>query len=461
MNPLLQTDSYKLTHAQQYPPGTSKIYSYFESRGGWFKDTVFFGLQPLLADIVEQQAEFRRNPEKHLENAQNFADKHIGKGLFNREGWLHILKDHGCMYPITVKAVPEGTVVGVNNVLMTVENNCPKCFWLTNWLETQLVRVWYPCTVATLSREIKKVIREFLETTGDTAGLDFKLHDFGYRGVSSRESAAMGGAAHLINFKGTDTLAGIELLMEHYDADVCGFSIPAAEHSTITSWGRSREAHAYANMLATYPTGLVAVVSDSYDIYNAISNIWGGELKEKVLSRDGCVVIRPDSGAPHEVVLKTVSLLGDAFGYEYNAKGFKVLCPKVRVIQGDGINYHSIRDILNALKNAGWSADNVAFGMGGGLLQQINRDTQRFAFKCSYIEIDGKGQAVSKQPVTDPGKNSKAGRMVLSPDLGYGFQTITHTDNIVRTDDVLQTVFQNGTVVKRWSLDDVRGRAAL
>jgi len=325
-----------------------------------------------------------------------------------------------------------------------------------------LLKVWYPTTVATLSREIKKIIGGFLERTGDPSLLPFKLHDFGYRGVSSEETAAIGGAAHLINFLGTDTVAGIVLLQNCYRPNnMPGFSIPASEHSTITAWGKEHEVDAYRNMLQSYPTGLVACVSDSYDIYNACEKLWGELLKPDIIQRNGTLVVRPDSGDPVPVLTKVFEILGEKFGYETNAKGYRVLPPCVRVIQGDGVNMFTIQNMLYQLsKFSGWSADNLAFGMGGALLQQLNRDTQKFAFKCSAAQINGKWQPVYKDPVTDPGKNSKHGRLLLvEPDPGQ-FHTM---ENVLGTEldheDRLVTVFENGKVLVNFDLDSIRERA--
>ena len=284
------------------------------------------------------------------------------------------------------------------------------------------------------------------------------MHDFGFRGVSSVESAGIGGAAHLINFKGSDTIAALSFIQDYYNtADVYGFSIPAAEHSTITSWGRSNEAKAYANMLTQYSKGLVAVVSDSYDIYNACENLWGGELKDMILNREGTLVVRPDSGEPKDVVLKVISILGDKLGCTTNTKGYKVLNPHIRVIQGDGVNYQSIGEILDNLKAHGWSADNVAFGMGGALLQKLDRDTQKFAFKCSCATVGGEERDVFKDPITDSGKRSKRGRLKLVNENGI-YKTVALSDTGT---DLLQTVFENGTVTKQYSFDEVIKNSAI
>jgi nicotinamide phosphoribosyltransferase len=345
---------------------------------------------------------------------------------------------------------------------MTIENTDPDFPWLTNYLETMLLRVWYPITVATISREIKKVIKNYHTTTGsDLGGLLFKLHDFGYRGVSSEESAAIGGAAHLVNFRGSDTLAAFPFIEENYGYTAMpGFSIPATEHSNITSWGKENEEAAYRNVLRQYPDGIVACVSDSYDLQNAASNLWGDKLRLEVLERDGILVIRPDSGKPEQVVPALLGWLGEKFGTENNASGFKVLNPKVRVIQGDGVDYFSIIAILSAMKAQGWAAENVAFGMGGALLQKLNRDTQKFAIKCSSITIDGKTQDVWKDPVGDKTKASKRGRLILGHD-GKEFRTCTAVPGTTYTGDRLQTVFENGELKNLQTFPDIRERAEI
>lgn len=457
-NIMLLTDSYKATHFKQYPKGTTTVYSYLESRGGKFSKTKFFGLQYFIKTYLEGKVVTKEK----IDEASKFFDQHIGPGMFNVAGWTHILTKHEGRLPIVIKAVPEGTVVPTGNVLMTIENTDPECFWLTNYLETLLLQVWYPTTVATLSLHMKEVILNALEKTGTPALIDFKLHDFGFRGVSSVESAGLGGAAHLTNFMGTDTLAGITLLQKHYGSTMPGFSIPASEHSTITSWGRECEAEAMENMLDQYPTGLVACVSDSYDIIHACTHIWGDKLKAKVLARQGTLVVRPDSGEPAPTVLAVLEALGGAFGFTVNDKGYKVLPDQVRVIQGDGINYEELYSILGLMQDNRWSADNIAFGCGGALLQSLNRDTQKFAFKCSSVTCSGVERDVYKDPVTDKGKRSKRGRLALIRSRGWSdysldLETLTTISGTSEM-DVLQTVFKDGKLVKEYTLDEVRNR---
>ena len=240
---------------------------------------------------------------------------------------------------------------------------------------------------------------------------------------------------------------------------MAGFSIPAAEHSTITSWGEEHELDAMRNMLTQYPTGLVACVSDSFDIFRACSEYWGRELKDAVLARDGVLVVRPDSGDPPTVVVEVLRRLGEAFGTTTNSLGFKILHPKVRVIQGDGIDFAMLGHILSAVKDAGWSADIIAFGSGGGLLQKLNRDTQRFAFKCSSVVVGDEERDVFKRPVTDGGKKSKAGRLKLIRAADGHLQTVRENEEPTSS-SLLQTVFENGRVIRQDSFAEIRSRAA-
>ena len=460
-NILLNTDSYKVSMFKQYPAGTTGVYSYIESRGGKYDKTVMFGLQAFIKEYLLEPI-----TQADIDVADEILTAH-GEP-FNREAWEYILSEHQGFLPLVIRAVPEGTVVPVKNVLATVENTDPKCFWLTTYLETALLRaVWYPTTVATQSWTIKQVIKDYLEKTGDPAGIDFKLHDFGARGVSSMESAGIGGAAHLVNFMGTDTITGILFAREYYNAGIAGFSIPAAEHSTITSWGRDNEVKAYDNMLTQFakPGSIVAVVSDSYDVYNAAGKLWGEDLRQRVIDSGATVVIRPDSGDPVEVNRKLIEILGEKFGYTTNAKGFKVL-NNVRLIQGDGVNELTIRSILGAFMANGWSADNIAFGMGGALLQQVDRDTQKFAMKCSSAEINGEWVDVQKDPITDSGKKSKAGRVKLWTNSGGEFASSVNaptgwTDKgIGGWTEALVPVYWNGNLCKDYTFAEVRANAS-
>ncbi|WP_150049226.1 MULTISPECIES: nicotinate phosphoribosyltransferase [Methylomonas] len=455
-NLILNTDSYKSSHYLQYPPGTRYVSSYVESRGGDYPQIVFFGLQMFIKDYL-------LNPvtPAMVDQAETVLTEH---GLpFNRTGWRHIVERHQGYLPLEIQAIPEGMLTEPGQVMMQIVNTDPACFWLTSYLETMLLRAaWYGTTVASRSYACKQLIARYLRETGaDLSGLDYKLHDFGARGVSSFESAAIAGLAHLVNFKGTDTLAAVLAAKRYYGVDeMPAFSIPAAEHSTITAWGREREADAYQNMLDRFlaPDKTVAVVSDSYDLWHALE-CWGTRFKRQIVESGGRLVVRPDSGDPVEVVLQTVQRLDHHFGAE-TVNGYRLLHPAVRVIQGDGVDIRSIERILHALKQAGYSADNVAFGMGAGLLQKLDRDTLKFAMKASAICIDDTWHDVYKDPVTDPGKQSKRGRLALIRAESGRLHTVTESALGDRT-NLLRTVYKNGTLLIEQNLSEIRQRAGL
>lgn len=459
-NLILCTDSYKASHWLQYPEGMDGMYSYVEARsGGVGQDfTVFFGLQAIMDRYLSQAI--------CMEDVQEAAAFFAAHGVpFNQAGWERIVEHHQGRLPVRILAVPEGTVVPNKNVLMSIEATDPELPWVGSYLETLLLRVWYPITVATYSYQAKILIREaLLRTADDLSGLPFKLHDFGARGVSSGESAQLGGMSHLVNFMGSDTVEGIVAAIKHYHLPAMpAFSVPAAEHSTITSWGRENEVEAYRNILNTYakPGHIVAVVSDSYDIYHACDQLWGQELRQQIIDSGATLVIRPDSGEPSEVIPKMLAILEQRFGITINSKGFKVL-QYVRLIQGDGLNGPAdIAAIIDIVESQGYSIDNIAFGMGGGLLQKINRDTLGFAMKCSAVRVDGVWRDVFKDPITSAGKKSKKGRLDLVQQDGV-FQTLRHEEaEALGLESALQLVYENGQIIKRFTLEEVRQNTAL
>lgn len=453
---IIRTDSYKTSHFRQYPPNTEYVYSYLESRGGKFDKTVFFGLQYYLMKYLSTPITMA-----DVDHAEKRINAHMGPGCFNRSGWERIVEVHNGYLPVKIKAVSEGTVVPTHNVLMTIENTDPELPWVTNYVESLLLKVWYPTTVATLSYHFKQSIAKYLEMTGDPSLIDFKLHDFGYRGVSSEESAILGSMAHLVNFKGTDTMLALEGVNEYYQFEsnsdfMAGFSVPAAEHSTITAWGESNEYEAYQNMIQQFGNGgIYSVVSDSYDIFHACDNIWGKQLYKQVMDHPATLVVRPDSGPPAATTLKVMELLGDNYGFTTNEKGYKVL-NKVRVLWGDGIDIDAGLQIMEHLAINGWSIDNIVFGMGGGLLQQVNRDTQKFAIKASHIVKGGRGYDVYKNPVGDAGKASKRGRLKLVKDENGEFRTVSEHEPGT---NYLFTVWKDGQTHIRYEFEEIRNLA--
>ncbi len=456
LNPILNTDSYKASHYLQYPAGTQAVFSYAEARGGPYAEALFFGLQAILKNEFAQPV-----TRTDIEEAQDILVPH---GLpFHKAGWDLLLDRHGGYFPLEIRAQAEGTIAPVHVPMMSVVNTDPDFFWLTSYVETALLRVWYPVTVATISHGVRRIIRRALVSSADApdAELPFKLHDFGARGVSSDPSAALGGMAHLVNFMGSDTLSAIVAALKLYNEPMAGFSIPAAEHSTITSWERPNEAAAYENMIARFgkPGALFAVVSDSYDLFHAVEHMWGEQLRQKVVDCGATLVVRPDSGDPVEVVSKTVNLLAAKFGTDTNSKGYRVL-KNVRVIQGDGVNPVSIQAILDRLLGEGFSASNIAFGMGGALLQKCDRDTMSFAYKASAAKVNGQWRDVYKDPVTDAGKRSKRGLL----GLGEGNRTVAVRDGDFQPVDggrnLLEPVWRNGELLRDETFAAIRARVA-
>jgi len=450
-NIILNTDSYKSSHYLQYPKGSEFISSYIEARGGDIDKTLFFGLQAFIKEYLLTPI-----TKRDIEEAKEIL---IAHGLpFNENDWLYILDKYNGYLPLEISAVEEGSLIPLRSPLVQVVNTDERLPWLTSYIETALLRaIWYPTTVASLSYSIKQIIREYLVVTSDEPSLQltFKLHDFGARGASSEESAMLGGMGHLVNFQGSDNISAIVGAKRYYDAPMAGFSIPASEHSTITSWGRDGEESAYANMIEQFggEEKMFAVVSDSYDIYNAINNIWGDRLKDRVKSSGATLVIRPDSGEPREMVLECVRLVYKAFGGYKNSKGYIVLDDCVRIIQGDGVDKSSIKDILESLKENGFSADNISFGMGGGLLQHPNRDNFAFAMKASAIRVDGKWRDIYKDPISDSKKRSKRGRLALTPNL----ETI-RLEELGDRENLLKPIYKNGELLVESSFDEIRAR---
>ena len=453
---MIDTDAYKVSMYLQYPPKTTDVSSYMEARKCPWAKVTWYGLRHILEKLAEPIT---------VEQVE-FANKYwLAQGLpFNYDEWMIIATELDGKLPLKIQAAPEGTVMNYSNVMMQVVNTDPRFYWLTTWVETPLMRVWYPTTVASLSAAIKSDIYTELVQTADAPDEEilYKLHDFGSRGASSKETAGIGGSAHILNFLGSDTGVAALHAMEFYDAGfgICG-SIPAAEHSTITSWGRENEWKAFENMLDKFGGGLVAVVSDSYDIFNAVTNLWGQKLKDRVIEMDGMLVVRPDSGDPVAVPVEVIQLLDAQFGHTVNSKGYKVL-NHIRVLQGDGINQNSINAIMKSLIELGYSISNIAFGMGGALLQAPNRDTMGFAIKASAAKIDGVWTNVFKDPVTDTGKRSKKGRLAL---VNIDGEITTIREDELVGDlaypgvNMLATVFLDGVVTRNENWIDVVERA--
>jgi len=470
LNHISRTDSYKFSHYLLYEDGLEYMESYLEARGGEFDSCTLFGLQYLVHRYLAKT--FTR---ADIAREEAFAAAH---GVpFNRAGWEHIIDTYGGVLPVTIRAIPEGTVIPVKNVIMIVKSRRDKgSAWITNWLETMLSKVWYPSVVAMGSRELKKVWMHYLGLSSDdpAAEVGFKHHDFGYRGVTSEEQAMLGGAAHLTSFFGSDTVAGVACANHYYDDPMAGFSIPATEHSTMTIPGKHRERETLVRWIQKtlverqLPAGipkLSACVGDTWDIYNFVRMVCEPEIYAMIKGSGGTLVIRPDSGDPTEVLKNLVSLFQEllpAGEITTNSKGYKVLPPCLRLIWGDGINRRSMKNILQFITSMGWSASNLAMGSGGGLLMDWTRDTQKHAFKCCAAIVDGESRDVSKDPVTDPGKKSKQGRLDLIRTADGGYRTVVLDEGVEEhPDSALVTVFDGGYITHHNTFAEIRARMAI
>ncbi len=454
-NLIINTDNYKHCHYQLYPKGTEYVSSYIEARDGDMPVTMFVGLQAFIREYLMHPITL-----EDIDEAE-FTEREQGMH-FNRENWLGVLNDHGGYLPVEIEAVPEGTVLPIKNVLVQVINTDPKYWWATSFFETALLRaIWYPTTIGTISWLAKQQVIEAFSRTSDNPQLvRHILHDYGARGVSSMESAALGGLAHLVNFSQSDTVPGILAAKKYYNAVAPSNSGPNSEHAGFTAWGRDYEADAMANMLDLYAdNGVALLLTDTYDHENAVKNIIGVQLKEKIQNFPGLVGIRPDSGDVVQVTADTTEWLMDAFGYTVNSKGFKVLPDFIRTVQGDGVNRFSLPEVFIELERRGMAADNAVFGMGGGLLQHSNRDTMGFGMKANAVCVNGEWRDIAKAPKGDTMKHSKAGRLALQHVDGE-YRTVRR-DSISPEENVLQPVFRNGQLLKKWDFSELIARSEM
>jgi nicotinamide phosphoribosyltransferase len=473
-NLILQSDAYKNSHPFMVSKDVDGLTSYIEARKGWTDELVFFGLQAFIREYLSKPIT--------VEDVAEAARYAKSAGIpFHGDMWEHVVSRHGGFLPVLIQALPEGSVVGHGVPVVQVTSTDDKYPGLVSVIETALLRaVWYPSSVASLSRAIKKNMQAAILRTSDLApdlALPFMLNDFGARGTSSGESAAIGGLAHLVNFMGSDTLEAIGAAVTYYDHSLerdgpVLLSVPATEHSVTTINGEDGECDFIGRVIDTFTEQgfpIISTVADSYDMDRFVTEYVGGALKDKVLARDGWLVVRPDSGTPSEVVPRVLGQLWDSFGGTVNSKGFRVLDPHVRVIQGDGVNYDSINTILWAVEREGYSAENVVFGMGGQLLQGVMRDDHSWAMKTNAVRHRGDEhwKDVQKRPKTDMTKASKAGRQAVVYHGGE-FHSVRE-ENLLVANAVghhgaynwLEDVWDTGETIRTTTFQEVRDRAAL
>lgn len=477
--PAADSDGYKGSHKPLYPRGAKRMVSYIESRGGKFDKVLWFGLQLLIKEHFSQQL-----THAHVDNIIEFERDYAGDEVAEDLGRaLRVVVDeyNGWM-PIRIRSAKEGLVIPINNVLVSVETTVDdeRVFSLVSYFETKLLRVWSPTTVATTSLNMRIVIENGLKrTTPDWEKfIDFMLVDFGSRGTPADAAAAFAGSGHLVPFKASDTKVAVLATNIAYNAKMSAYTIPASEHSVTTAHGPEGEEQLVQQMFDKYakPGKAFATVIDSFNWKKFIKNI-APKFKQRLIDSGATWLFRPDSGDAVKTPVEVVRDLGKVFGYTKNQYGFKVL-NNVKCIQGDGIGPEEVEEIIEALIEDEWCISNIVFGMGGGLLQKNDRDTQKFAMKCCAILVGDTWVDVYKDPAVfdeetwevldvPSFKKSKEGRL----ELIHNAQTDAW--QTVRTEDLesyvgkfgwasaLELVWDTGEWHRDMTLDEVRECAGI
>lgn len=457
-NIVMLGDSYKYSHSKQYPDGIVSMYDYFESRGGKYERVVFTGLQYYLKEYIS-----KRITQDMVDEAYEFSKGH---GIpFDKDGWDYIVKNLDGKIPVVIKAVPEGSIIPTKNVLMTIESTDKNVPWIAGWIETLIQKIWYPITIATKSYYVKRMLKKY----GSPEWAEWSFHNFGDRGSSSVESAAIGGFAHITSFKGTDNFNTLKFTRDYYNTkEIPAFSVWASEHSTTTSNSQIiGEIEWVIKMLEENPDkGIMSFVADSYDVFSFTNEVTKekGKVREILNNRNQKFVIRPDSGNPIEVISKLFEIMEKNNAFDITIKSpdgvERKASSKYGILWGDGITPETIEEILKWVTENGYAAENMVFGSGGDLMQNVNRDTCRFAIKCSSVTLeDGKEIDVFKEPITDKGKVSKKGKVTLyfNKDTKEYFTDIIGKENN-NIKEVLEEVFKDGEIKREYSIEEIRKR---
>jgi len=482
MNTLNLADGYKVDHRNQYPDNTTMVYSNWtprKSRIEGIEKVTFFGLQYFIKKYLEEEFTnhfFNRPKEDVVKTYKRRIENYIGKGAITYE---HIEQLHDLGYlPIEIKALPEGASVPIRTPMFTIKNTLPEFFWITNYLETLLSCViWMPCTSATISAEYKRILIQYAELTGgDPEMIPFQAHDFSFRGMPGVEGAMMSGAAHLLNFTGTDTIPAVDFLEQYYGADsdreLIGATVPATEHSVMCMGTQENEIETFKRLVMdVYPTGIVSIVSDTWDFWKVITE-YLPKLKKDIMARDGKVVIRPDSGDPVKIICGdpeadprspefkgAVECLYETFGGTITEKGFKQLDEHIGLIYGDSITLERCNAICQQLKDKGFASTNLVFGIGSYTYQYVTRDTFGFAMKATYGEVNGEGREIYKDPKTDDGtKKSARGLIKIIKDAEGNYKLLDQVTKEEEKEGELKTVFLDGEITQETTLEELRGR---
>ncbi|WP_343621007.1 nicotinate phosphoribosyltransferase [Acinetobacter proteolyticus] len=489
INPLNAIDFYKADHRRQYPVGTEYVYANFTPRSSRlakmlpdFDDKiVFFGLQGFIKHfLIETWNEgfFNQPKAKVVAAYQRRMDNALGEGAVPVEH-IEALHDLGYL-PLKIKALPEGSRVNIKVPVLTIINTDPNFFWLTNYIETVLsAELWKSCTTASIAYEYKRLLTQYAEKTG--APLDFVAvqgHDFSSRGMSGIYDAAQSGVGHLTSFIGTDSVASIDYAEEYYNATgIVGVSVPATEHSVMCMGSEESEIETFRRLICElYPAGVVSIVSDTWDFWRVITE-FSVELKAEILKRQpnalglAKVVFRPDSGDPVKIICGdpdaerdspaykgAVQCLWEIFGGTETAQGYKVLNERVGLIYGDSITLERAQNILKGLEAKGFASNNLVFGIGSYTYNYLTRDSFGFAVKATWGQINGVGRELFKDPVTDSGVKKSAKGLLRVEQTENGFELFDQQSFEQEKMGALQTVFENGQLLRECSLDQIRER---
>lgn len=475
---LMETDAYKLDHRRQYPDGTEFVYSNLTARGSRVEGvnwTVFFGLQAYIRDLVDRWEQFFT---ADIDEVAKAYEERVTDVLGpNDIGSDHIRELHAYKrLPLRFRALPEGTVVPIGVPYLTVENTDPRFFWLTNYIETDMsAALWQPITSATTAWHNRTLLDARATASGvDTAAVDWQGHDFSARGMAGMEAAAASGAAHLLSFTGTDSMASLDWIDRFYpgspEGTVIGGSVPATEHSVMTAGGPEGEKETFERLLGLYPSGIVSTVSDSFDLWQVIDTFLP-QLKGKIMKRDGKLVIRPDSGDPELILCGdpdapestpertgVVNALAGVFGTTTNAAGYKELDSHIGTIYGDSITYDRADSITANLMKQGYVSTSSVFGFGSYTYQFVTRDTFSIAVKATWVQVNGVGRDIFKDPKTGAGKRSAKGRLSVRRRMNGSLYLVQQATAEQERGSELLTVFEDGafTAGLQQSLADVR-----
>ena len=433
----------KVANHRLYPANTSTVYSYCESRGpitDW-PEVVFFGLQYYLKTYLTGQVVTKEKIDE--------AEKLL-PNCFNRKGWEYIADKHKGHLPVVIHAVAEGTIVPRNNILMSVENTDPQCYWLVSWLEDLLTQCWYPSTVATQSREIKyRILNELKKAGDDTSLVDFLIHDFGFGGTSSVESAAIGGMAHLVSFNASNNMPALALAHSIYACETPAYIPAMLDNNTVLPWGRVTEVNAYLQALSEFNEGALVLLTDCYNIHEVIK-ILSKELKEQIEVRKGMILVRTSAGKAKESIYKLLNHLAREFGYTKNKDNLKRLTPNAGILRVEGMSYLDIIDLQDYLRSQKWSLNNVILGCTG-LLQKVHQDKLKMHFTTAFVQTNDNKKRVYQEPKGDSAKRTKPGRLKLIFDNG-----LTTVPEVKVGENLLLEVFRDGKLLVETNMEEVR-----